>query len=65
MCETLQVLTKELLRQIGDINVLVDGEAVVARDEALDEGFDDDIKTRNRNLKIMQIHCHTYLTKNS
>ena len=34
---------------IGDVNVLIDGEAVDARDEALDEGFDDD-KTCNQNL---------------
>ena len=38
---------------IGDINVLVDiyvGGAVDALDEALDEGFDDDDKTRNWNF---------------
>ena len=34
---------------IGDVNVLIDGEAVDARDEALD-GFDDDDKTCNRNF---------------
>ena len=44
-----RTFTADRTLSIGDVNVLIDGEAVDARDEALDEGFDDD-KTCNRNF---------------
>ena len=44
-----RTFTADRTLSIGDVNVLIDGEAVDARDEALDEGFDVD-KTCNRNF---------------